>query len=143
MAAASRPIVKPRNIPGFDLAFGSVVATAATHREQGSIFGRVIGVGHWNPTIVLSILSHVPDAWEVHVSEGDQIAIFRRIGKRSFPLNRGALLVNVEFDRDRRGIELHVGSVNCVAQENQFLTTVLERIETLPRRMPVRGNSAN
>src|SRR5438309_514059 len=32
-----------------------------------------------NPTIVVSIFSHVPDAWEVHVGERDQVAVFRCI----------------------------------------------------------------
>src|SRR5438309_11750811 len=82
-----------------------------------------------NPTIVVSIFSHVPDAWEVHVGERDQVAVFRCISKNSFPPNRGELLVNVEFDRDRRGIELHVRSVNRVAQENQLFTAVLERVK--------------
>src|SRR5216683_1122865 len=143
MAAASRPIVKPRNILGFDLAFGSVVTIAATHREHASIFGRVIRVGQRNPTIMVSILSHVPDAGEVHVSESDQVAILRRICKHPLPPDRGELWVDVELNRDRWGIELHVRSVNCVAEENQLFTVVLERVKRLARRMPVGGNSAN
>ena len=57
---------------------------------------------------MVSILAHVPDAWEVHVSEGDQVAIFRRISKGPLPLNRCKLLVNIKFNRDRWGIELHI-----------------------------------
>src|SRR5882724_5268292 len=111
--------------------------------ELGSIFARVIRVGHRNPTIVVSISSHVAHAREVHVSESDQIAIVRRISKHPLPLNRGELLVNVKFNRDRWGIELHIWSVNCVAQENQLFTAVLERVKSLARRMSMGGNSAN
>src|ERR1700704_326516 len=117
----------------------------ATHCPQrgSSIFGCVIPVGQRNPTIVVSIFPYVPDAREVHVSESDQVAVFRRICKHPLPLKRGELLVNVKFNRDRWGIELHVWSVNRVTQENQLLTAVLERVETLARRMSVSGNSAN
>src|SRR6266478_7107837 len=111
--------------------------------QEGSIFGRVIRVGNRNPTIVVSIFSHVPDAREVHVGERDQVAVFRRISKHPFPPNRGELLINVEFNRDRRGIELHVRSVNRVAQENQLFTVVLERVKSLAGRMSIGGNSVN
>jgi hypothetical protein len=42
MAAASIPIVKPRNILGFDLAFGSVVATAATGDSVVRVSGMAV-----------------------------------------------------------------------------------------------------
>src|SRR5436309_12502373 len=107
------------------------------------IYGYISRVVHRKPTIVVSISSHVPHAREVHVSESDQVAVFRRIGKHPFPLNRGELLVDVKFNRDRWGIELHIWGVNCVAQENQLFTVVLERVKSLARPMSMGGNSAN
>src|SRR5882762_101505 len=93
--------------------------------------------------VALSIFPYVPDAQEIHVSESDQIAIFHRVCKNPLPLNRSELLVDVELNRDRRGVELHVRSVNRVAQENQLFTAVLERVKSLARGMSITGNSAN
>src|SRR5258706_7530268 len=93
MAAASRPIVKPRNIPGFDLAFGSAVATAATGDSVVSVMR--FEAEHCNPGLIADpsrgptpgcgLRSHQSEsaAWQLS-STFDQAAALGRLDTVSY-----------------------------------------------------------
>jgi hypothetical protein len=111
--------------------------------------GRRIGLGFWivdvwrrNPVSDL-LLAEPSDPREVRMVQRDEAAILRGVRESLLPLGARRLLINVEFDRDRRVFELCVGCVDRISPEDELLSAVFQYVESVTRSVPLRGKRSD
>src|SRR2546425_9093333 len=76
---------------------------------------RIVHVFHWNPPIVISFFSYMPDSWKRHMGESQQVAVFGSIREGFLSLFSGLCGIRVKLDANGRIIKLHGADMHKIA----------------------------